>query len=222
MGLKTQFAAAAAVAMVAFLGYEGAMVWRAQTETPKILAAVKPGPLTLAALTPARRDMLLKVEDPSFYGNKGVDLDTPGQGMTTLAQGLVKRFYFHPFKPGLEKIEQTLIARYVFNPAVTKDRQLEMMLNDAYLGTIDGKQVIGFEQAAEVYYHTTFDKLTDDQFLSLVAMLIGPNVLDPIRHPQANAERVNRIKRLLAGQCKPTGWRDVTYKACAGTQMAAK
>ena len=53
-------------------------------------------------------------------------------------------------------------------------------------------------------------------FLSLVAMGIAPRDYDPIRRPQANAERVRRIEAMLAGRCAPQGLRDVTLEACAG------
>lgn len=46
-------------------------------------------------------------------------------------------------------------------------------------------------------------------------MLIGPNKLDPLRHPRENAERVARIEKLLAGKCSPTGVSDNYYPACA-------
>jgi hypothetical protein len=45
-------------------------------------------------------------------------------------------------------------------------------------------------------------------------MLMAPRELDPVRHKAANAERVGRIKRLLAGRCRPSGVFDVTYPAC--------
>lgn len=222
VSLKAQFATAAMVVAIAFLAYEGAMVWRAREKTPEILAAVADRPVTLDMLTPERRHLLLSVEDPSFYRNQGVDFSTPGQGMTTLTQALVKRLYFDNFKSGFAKIEQTLIARYVLYPAMDKDEELELMLNQAYFGHVNGKPVIGFGEAAGVYYNTSVPALTDEEFASLVAMLIAPNALDPITHPRENAERVARINRLVSGQCRPDGWLDVWYKACDPATMAAK
>ena len=46
-------------------------------------------------------------------------------------------------------------------------------------------------------------------------MLIGPNGLDPVYHAEAHAERVGRIKRLLAGECTPAGWSDASLEGCA-------
>jgi len=222
MSLKTQFATAAAVVMVAVLAYEGIMVWRAEAKTPAILAEVAERPVTLAMLTPERRTLLLAVEDPSFYRNPGVDFSSPGQGMTTLTQALVKRLYFENFRSGFAKIEQTLIARYVLAPAMSKDDLLEVMLNQAYFGHVNDRPVIGFDEAAAVYYNSSVEGLSDEEFASLVAMLIAPNALDPISHPQENAERVARIRRLMAGQCQPDGVLDVWYKTCGQPAMAAQ
>lgn len=53
--------------------------------------------------------ILLAMEDPGFYTHKGVDLKTPGAGLTTITQVLVKKLYFKEFKPGLRKIKQILL-----------------------------------------------------------------------------------------------------------------
>jgi membrane peptidoglycan carboxypeptidase len=206
--------AVAALLFASFIAYESHAVWRAKQRTPAILAAVSKGELTLSDVGPRRIAMLLKVEDPNFYGHKGVDFSTPGAGMTTITQGLVKRFYFDRFRPGFAKLEQSLIARFVLDPAMSKDRQLQAYLNFTYFGSMKGRPVIGYGDAARSYYGRELDQLDDREFLSLVAMTMAPNRLDPARHQTANAERVRRIEAMLAGKCKPTGLRDVAYKAC--------
>jgi membrane carboxypeptidase/penicillin-binding protein len=59
---------------------------------------------------------LLTVEDPHFYTHDGIDASTPGAGITTITQGLVKLYYFHPFKPGIAKLRQSLIALVLTEP----------------------------------------------------------------------------------------------------------
>lgn len=202
-------------------GYEGVQLYRAQARTPAALASVASRPLKLASLPAARRDMLLKVEDPGFYSHKGVDLWTPGSGWTTISQAMVKRLYFPGgFKPGFAKIEQSLIARFVFDPAISKDEQLEIYLNHASFGTDGKREVIGFEDAARTWYGHPVAELSDRQWLGLVAMLIGPNELDPRTHPEENAERVNRLSALVAGRCKPLNAFDVRYPACDLPQLS--
>ncbi|MBY0305887.1 MAG: transglycosylase domain-containing protein [Sphingomonas sp.] len=201
----------------ALLLFEGYAVWRASARTPAIIAAHRNRPVNLAQVGQRRLQMLLQVEDPGFYRHHGVDFSTPGQGKTTLTQAMVKRLYFDGgFKPGFAKIEQSLIARFVFDPALAKRDQLEIALNIASFGTIKGKPVIGFEQAAQTFFGAPLTRLNDHQFLMLVAMLKAPNALDPIRHPTENADRVARIEALLGGKCKPRDLDDVDYVACAG------
>lgn len=166
--------------------------------------------LTLSDLPPSRKSMLIAIEDPAFYRHHGVDLTTPGAGMTTITQGLVKLLYFpEGFRQGIAKIRQTLIAQYALDALVSKDEQMHLFLNISYLGHVDNVEIHGFQNAAKVYFHKEFSAISDDEFLSLVAMLIGPNDLKP--GTVSNTERVLRIKKYLSGQYQPTGLLDVDY-----------
>lgn len=147
--------------LLCLCGYEAFAVMRARARTPALLETVKARPLTLAMVGDRRLAMLLKVEDPGFFHHHGVDFTTPGQGATTLTQGLVKRLYFKRFRPGFAKIEQSLIARYALDPMVSKRDQLEIALNYASFGHVGGRDVIGFPAAAETYFHKPFGQLTD-------------------------------------------------------------
>ena len=200
---------------VLLIAYEGLQLWRAKQRTQAVVAAAAQGELKLSDVPKRRIAMLLKVEDPNFYRHRGLDLSTPGAGLTSITQALVKRFYFDRFEPGFVKLEQSLIARFVLDPAMPKDRQLEAFLNFASFGRHDGKQVTGFADAARTFYGRDLTRISDREFLSLVGMLIAPNELNPIRDRRANAERTSRIEAMLAGKCEPTGLRDVTYEACA-------
>ena len=68
--------------------------------------------LRLEDFKPEWVDMLLRVDDPRFYHHPGVDMMTPGGGLTTITQGLVKAYFFNGFRPGflrINKIRQSLI-----------------------------------------------------------------------------------------------------------------
>ncbi|MBN1950990.1 MAG: transglycosylase domain-containing protein [Bacteroidales bacterium] len=171
--------------------------------------------LDIAGISQERIAMLLSVEDPNFYQHKGVDFKTPGAGYTTISQGLVKLFYFKKFKPGIAKIRQTFIARYRFDSRVSKHDQLWLFFNYAYLGNDDsGAEIRGFDEASGYYFKTDFFSLTRDEYLALVAMLINPNQFRPDKFPEKNAERVSRIRELLAGNCVPTDFRDCCFENC--------
>ncbi len=206
---------AVAAALVALVGYEAYAVARARAATPAALAKVAARPVRLKDLPPGRIAALLAVDDPGFWKHHGLDFKTPGQGMTTITQSLVKHMYFKHFRPGFEKIEQDLIARFVLDGAMSKTDQLEVYIDYSRLGHVDGREVIGFKDAARAYYGKDLGALTDREFLSLVAMNMAPDTLDPRAHAAANAERVDRIQRLLAGACRPRSVTDVTYPDCA-------
>lgn len=164
-------------------------------------------PLQLSSLTPRQLNMLLKVEDPQFFEHHGVDFSTPGAGITSITQGLVKHLYFDKFKPGIAKIKQTLIARYALDPLMPKEMQLRRFINTVYLGP----KAIGFEQAANYYFHKKFDQLNEDQYIAIVAMIIAPTTFNIEKYPDRNRERVVRIKRVISGDYKPKGLFDLYY-----------
>jgi membrane peptidoglycan carboxypeptidase len=186
----------------------------ARSETPALVAAASSRygtQLKLADLPAQRLAMLLAVEDPAFMRHQGVDLATPGAGMTTITQALVKILYFpEGFEPGFDKIRQSLIAQYALSALVSKDDQLALFLNVAYLGNKDGKPVHGYAQGARSYFGKEFAALSEAEFISLVAMLIGPNYLKP--GTPAHDERVKLVQAYLAGRYQPDGLLDVEYK----------
>jgi hypothetical protein len=179
-----------------------------------IIATADPADVTLG---PRRTAMLLRVEDPTFATNEGLDFSTPGAGMTTLSQSLGKRIFFDRFTPGLAKGELIALTRFALYPKVDKPRTLRAFLASAYFGRRDGQPIVGMGPAAKAWFGKPLAALGDEEFLALVAMLPAPATLDPVSHAAANAERVGRIKRLLAGQCRPTGMRDVMLEGCART-----
>lgn len=192
--------------------YEFCLLKQAQDKTPEIRERfLNAHEVTWSDMPKHRLEMLLKVEDPNFYNHDGVDFQTPGAGLTTITQGLAKFMYFDDFRPGFKKIEQTLIAKFVLDKQFTKDEQLSIFLNHAYLGGFEGKGIRGFQKASEVYFGTDLINLSDEQYLSLVAMLVAPNALHIKKSPEKNAQRVKRIEMVLDGLYVPKDLTDIFY-----------
>lgn len=162
-------------------------------------------------LSKRQKDILIRVQDPGFYNHNGIDLSTPGAGLTTMTQSIVKILYFDKFKPGIAKIKQSLIARFVVNDIISKDDQITLFINAMFLGCVEGKSIVGLESAANAYYHKPVTRLTEDQYISLIAMLAMPGTFHIIDHPEWNKDRVNRIKALIAGEYQPKGLMDQFY-----------
>lgn len=167
--------------------------------------------ITAGDLTPRQLTILIMVQDPGFYNHNGVDLSTPGAGLTTITQAIVKKLFFKDFKPGVSKIRQTLIARFVADSLMSKEDQITIFINSMYFGTVDGRPAIGLEAAANAYYGRPVRMLNEDQYISLIAMIVMPSTFHIIDHPEWNRERVNRIKDLVAGRYQPKGLMDQFY-----------
>ena len=210
LGIPALLGLAAAATAV----YYANEVRAARRDTPALVAAASGrygAQIKLTDLSAERKAMLLAVEDPAFMRHHGVDLVTPGAGMTTITQALVKILYFPDgFDPGIDKIRQTVIAQYALDVLMSKDDQLALFLNISYLGNKDGQAVHGYTQGARSYFGKDFATLTDAQFMSLVAMLIGPNYFRP--GTPAHDERMKRVQAYLAGRYQPDGLLDVEYK----------
>ena len=211
-----KIALAAAAIVLMYVGYLG---WRIVDERKDvaeridaIVAGADPDELNL----PGRRvAILLRVEDPTFWTNKGIDLSSPGAGMTTLSQGLGKRLFFDRFKPGFSKGELMALTRFALYPKVDKQQTLKAVIATAYFGTYQGRAVNGFADGARTWFGKSLSRLSDREFLELEAMLVAPDRLKPGRDDSARKARVSRIARLLAGRCKPKGLRDVMMDGCA-------
>ena len=207
--------AAVAAIVLFYIAYLGWRIFEERRDVAArvdaIIARADPDELNL----PARRvDILLRVEDPTFRTNKGIDLSTPGAGMTTLSQGLGKIIFFEDFEPGFAKGELMALTRFALYPKVDKDRTLQAIVASAYFGTYRGRAVTGFADAARTWFGKPLSQLSDREFLQLEAMLVAPDRFKPGRDDAGRAERVKRIERLLAGRCRPTGLRDVMLEGC--------
>ncbi len=205
-------------------GYYSYVVYTAADYTTKIIAKdlqqsqwrhpngiAKRFAIRSSDLSRRQIEILLKVHDPGFYEHSGIDLLTPGAGLTTLTQAIVKKLYFYDFKAGIAKIKQSLIAKLVVNGQISKDDQLTLFLNTMYFGKVDGKQIVGLESAANAYYDQAVKTLTEEQYISLIAMLVAPDTFHIIDHPEWNRDRTNRIKELIAGNYEPKGLMDTFY-----------
>ena len=201
--------------LMALAGYETFRVFQARGQTPALIAAIPIDP-DIIHLPADRVAMLLAVEDPTFWSNDGTDFSSPGAGNTTLTQGLAKLLYFpNGFRPGFDKIELVLIAKFALTPIAGKQAILRAMLASANLGRDKNGPIAGFSEGARRWFGKPLSGLSSDEYLSLVAMLYAPAAMNPVRHPAENAERVRRIKRLLAHRCAPAGLEDVELKGCA-------
>ncbi|WP_269621530.1 transglycosylase domain-containing protein [Zhongshania aquatica] len=158
-------------------------------------ASVSPKDL---GLDEKRQEILVKIQDPTFFEHSGIEWPSP-LPTTTITQSLVKKLFFKKFTKGFKKIEQTLISRFVVNPNISKETQLVAFISTAYFGDKDGEQLFGISEGARSWFDKSLSELSDDEYLSLIAMLPGPNAFKP--NTATSKERVSRIKKVLNGEC---------------------
>lgn len=160
-----------------------------------------------------RLQVLLMVQDPGFYAHSGLDLQTPGAGVTTITQSLSKRLAFTKFMPGIRKIRQTGYA-FGLEQVLSKQQILALFLETLEMGPSEDGWVTGFFNASEIFFSGPPKDITDEQFLTLVAALIAPGKFKISEPNDQLTDRIARIKRLVAQECAPLGLNDVWLKGC--------
>ena len=180
-------------------------------ERAKILAVQGLG---ADALGPEKRAVLLKVEDPSFYHNNGIDFSSPGAGKTTITQSLSKRLAFEKFEPGIRKLRQTGYA-VGLNQSLSKDDVLTLFLAESSFRGSDRRWTKSFDAASRRFFGKPLAVLDSKSFALMVASGIAPNEMTPDAPNAKLLERVVRIERLVSGKCKASSYDDVWLEGCA-------
>lgn len=184
----------------------------------------------LTKLSSRYLDALIKIEDPTFYEHSGLDV-SKGQGLTTITSVVARMVFLDNFQlDGVAGVFQSFyravfsccksidmgrdLMALVLDAHLGKQDQLNTYMANSYLGYYQGRQVIGFEDAALTYYGKALSTLTESEFHGIVAMLIAPDYFHPVKNPELHAQRVARIRLIINGQCEPAGWLDLTYEHC--------
>ncbi len=195
--------AALALLVCIWIGAVAVMAW---IRAPKLVTGLDQAgalPLLPTQLSRWQTCALLSVQDPEFYGHRGVGLFKGPLGHTTITQAIAKGLFFERFTPGVFRQQKVklMVMAWALDWRVPKETQLRVFLNRAYFGTVDGREVRGFQNAAATFFGKELSTLSEQQYLALVAMLVAPNAYDPRRHPEASAERVATLRSLVQQSC---------------------
>ena len=143
----------------------------------------------------------LAAEDRDFYNHRGVDpvaIFRAGladvlrlqrgqrpQGASTITMQVVRHFLLNNELSISRKVKEAMLA-YRIEKTLSKDRILEIYLNEIYLGA----GAYGVAAAADTYFQKPLDQLTLAEAATLAALPKAPNYYNPVRHPaQAKARR---------------------------------
>ena len=163
--------------------------------------------LPINAIPPLVKQAFLSAEDKNFYSHPGIDVeglaraivilvrgDRRVQGASTITQQVAKNFLLTNERTFTRKIREMLLA-FRIEAAYSKDKILELYLNEIYLGL----GAYGVASAALQYYGKSVHELTLSEAAYLAALPKAPSNLHPFRNTEAAiARRGYVIDRLVA------------------------
>ncbi|MGC9080453.1 penicillin-binding protein 1A [Sulfurihydrogenibium sp.] len=139
----------------------------------------------------------IATEDKSFYSNPGIDIfgilraaikniikGGAAEGGSTISQQLVKNLFLTPEKSISRKIKEMVLAIRL-NKVYSKDKILEMYLNQIYLG----QGSYGVEAAARTYFGKSVSNINLCEAAVLAGLPKAPSKYNPYVNPDLAEKR---------------------------------
>ena len=158
-------------------------------------------PVALKDVPPHVRKAFIAVEDARYFQHSGIDpIRIAGalwadikageyrQGGSTITQQLSKMIFLESEKTITRKIKEMAIAIQM-ERRYSKDRILELYLNQAYFGS----QTYGLQSAAEAYFGKSVGQLTLAEGALLAALPKAPSAYSPFQNPERSRYRRNFV-----------------------------
>jgi penicillin-binding protein 1B len=150
-------------------------------------------------------NMLLLVEDQSFFNHSGVDFkeilrvlygylfdEKELRGASTISQQLIKNSLLSRDKTLSRKVEEALLA-IILELSYDKKFILERYMNTVYLAQQGSTAFHGFASGSLHYFEKDVSSLNLREMATLVALLKGPSYFNPANFPDRLKKRVEMI-----------------------------
>lgn len=166
-------------------------------------------PVRLSDVPPHLVEAVIAIEDQRFFRHAGLDLRRVAgamvanlraqrvvQGGSTLTQQLARNLYLTPRRTPVRKLREAAIA-VVLELRYSKERILETYLNEIYLGQDGALAIHGVGRAAQFYFGKDVSRLDLAEAALLAAIIRGPSLYSPSRHPEAARRRRDLVLQLM-------------------------
>lgn len=167
----------------------------------------------LTEISPYVVEALIATEDRRFYEHHGFDLkgiaraasrllinrSTAGGGGSTITQQLAKNAYLTLDQTFTRKAKELFLAIEI-EKQYSKDEILAMYLNNSYFGN----GVWGIQDASKKYFGVDAIDLSVGQAATLVGLLKGPSIYNPIDDLEAATNRRDTVLSVMAETGKIT------------------
>lgn len=165
--------------------------------------------LPIQAVPDRVKAAFLSAEDKNFYTHSGIDplslvravvtnVQNLGSGRrpvgaSTITQQVAKNFLLDSTVSYDRKVREMILS-FRIEQAYSKDRILELYLNEIYLGFVfPGQGAYGIAAAALAYFDKSVNELTVAEAAYLAALPKGPTNYHPFRHTERAIERRNWV-----------------------------
>lgn len=152
---------------------------------------------------------LLLMEDRNYYHHQGISpfaivrafivnfkAGHTVQGGSTLTQQLAKNLFLTQQRSLWRKFQEAYIA-LLMDYKYSKDKLLEVYLNEVYLAQNGKTGIYGIGLASDFYFSRPINELRVEQIALLVAIIKGPSYYNPRRNPERALTRRDLILRLM-------------------------
>lgn len=152
------------------------------------------------------QNAIIATEDKNFYNHKGYDLFGivrsslqniiamhTVQGASTITQQLARILFLSNERTMIRKVKELEVATRI-EKTISKDKILEMYLNNVYLGA----GAYGVAGAAKIYFNKKLNQLTLPELALIAGLPQAPSVYNPYNNMELAKQRRNQVlKRML-------------------------
>ncbi|MEW6078753.1 MAG: PBP1A family penicillin-binding protein [Thermodesulfobacteriota bacterium] len=148
---------------------------------------------------------VMAAEDSRFFRHFGIDpigmlralfanvrSGAVRQGGSTLTQQLAKNYFLTPERTLSRKFKEFFIA-LVLEAKYSKEKILEIYLNEIYFGQQGSVSINGAGEAADFYFGKDVKDLGLPESAMLAGIIKGPNLYSPYTHPDNCRERRDQV-----------------------------